>query len=249
MSFDLFAFERRDAIRTSEDVLAYLDEFTVYTEDTDYNSLDGCSQPIAAWAKKMFEKFAPMNGPDAAAYGKGTPETHFADYSLGAHGVFCVFGNAMEEEALAYAVSIADACGVGIYDPQSNDAIHAAGLPVLMYRTGHRDDVFCGWDNIETAINCLEEDDFITVWFEVDGAEDGDCIQCMAQCEKRGLLQRLFAANRPPKITGYHFEILKDDCIAYQTTIESAEELKAVMKAWCREHKEPDLSTYERVQL
>ena len=40
MSFDLFVFERRNSIKTSLDVFSYQEEFTEYTEDKDYNSLN-----------------------------------------------------------------------------------------------------------------------------------------------------------------------------------------------------------------
>lgn len=46
MSFDLFVFERRENIRTLEDVIKYMEEFTEYTEDKDYDSLNGCSEVI-----------------------------------------------------------------------------------------------------------------------------------------------------------------------------------------------------------
>lgn len=55
MSLDLFIFERREEIKTSLDVLNYLEEFTKYEENIDYNSLKGCSPVITAWAKRMFE--------------------------------------------------------------------------------------------------------------------------------------------------------------------------------------------------
>ena len=56
MSFDLFVFEKREEIKTSLDVFAYQEEFTEYKENKDYESLDGCSDVISCWAKKMFEK-------------------------------------------------------------------------------------------------------------------------------------------------------------------------------------------------
>lgn len=55
MSLDLFIFEKREEIKTSLDVLSYLEEFSRYKEDKDYNSLEGCSPVITAWAKEMFK--------------------------------------------------------------------------------------------------------------------------------------------------------------------------------------------------
>lgn len=57
MSFDLFVFERRKSIKTSLDVLSYQEEFTEYTEDKDYDSLNGCSDIISSWAKKCSRNF------------------------------------------------------------------------------------------------------------------------------------------------------------------------------------------------
>ena len=37
MSLDLFIFEKREEIKTSLDVLSYLEEFSRYEEDKDYN--------------------------------------------------------------------------------------------------------------------------------------------------------------------------------------------------------------------
>ena len=72
MSFDLFVFEKREEIKTSLDVFAYQEEFTEYKENKDYESLDGCSDVISCWTKKMFEKFPPISGkyalPDEIAY-------------------------------------------------------------------------------------------------------------------------------------------------------------------------------------
>ena len=39
MSFDLFVFEKREEIKTSLDVFAYLEEFTEYKENKESSSL------------------------------------------------------------------------------------------------------------------------------------------------------------------------------------------------------------------
>ena len=125
MSFDLFVFERKETIKTSLDVFFYLETFTEYKEEKDYHSLLGCSDCITNWAKKMFEKFPPMNGeyapPDEIAYASEESENHLTDYSLGKHGVYCAFSYSVAEEALEYIKSIADEYKVGFYDIQSNE--------------------------------------------------------------------------------------------------------------------------------
>ena len=62
MGFNVFIFERRENIKTSIDVNNYMKEFIKYGEEKDYNSLEGCSEIIVKFAKKMFEKFPSVNG-------------------------------------------------------------------------------------------------------------------------------------------------------------------------------------------
>lgn len=95
MSFDLFVFERRENLKTSEDVVRFMEAFTRYEEEKDYDSLAGCSETISVWARKMFEKFPPMNGeyapPDEEAFATEESGARMTDYSLGKHGVYCAF--------------------------------------------------------------------------------------------------------------------------------------------------------------
>lgn len=259
MSFDLFVFERREHIKTSEDVVHFLDEFTQYEEDKDYNSLLGCSEIISDWAKKMFEKFPPLNGeyapPDEVAYATQDSEAHLTDYALGKHGVYCSFSYSVDEEALEYVISIADEYKVGIYNPQSNDAIHGKDLDVMMYRTESTGDVFCDWDNIETSIEKLDSPErgtsardnaFITVWFEKNGKASEDYIQCSPNYKKSGFLKNIFAKQKQHEIQGYFFEVAKGGAL-YQTQVASKEELIALMKAWCIKRTIPDLTHYEKI--
>lgn len=57
MGVNVFIFERRENINTSIDVNNYMKEFTKYEEEKDYNSLEGCSEIIVKFAKKIFENF------------------------------------------------------------------------------------------------------------------------------------------------------------------------------------------------
>ena len=156
MSFDLFVFEKREEIKTSLDVFAYQEEFTEYKENKDYESLDGCSDVISCWTKKMFEKFPPISGkyalPDEIAYATEDSENHLTDYSLGKNGVYCAFSYNVEDEALEFVKSIADEYGVGIYNLQSNDAIFCKDIDILKCRTESTDDFECDWENIEHFI-------------------------------------------------------------------------------------------------
>lgn len=258
MSFDLFVFERRKSIKTSLDVFSYQEEFTEYTEDKDYNSLNGCSDIISSWAKKMFDKFPPMNGEyapsDEIAYASEESENHITDYSLGKYGVYCAFSYSVAEEALEYIKSIADEYKVGFYDMQSNDTIFGTGIEILKYRTESHGDTMGDLDNIEGVIDTLDsiergttnrENAFITIWFETDGVESNN-IQASPYYKSKGFFENIFHKNKSNDIFGYFFEIEKDNAL-YQTLIEDKNELKEMIRAWCIDRKEPDISNYKKL--
>ena len=121
MGFNVFIFERRENIKTSIDVNNYIKEFTKYEEEEDYNSLEGCSETIVKFAKKMFEKFPPVNGKhlhlDEIAFTSKNSETHLTDYSLGKYGVFCALDYSVADEAISYIISLADEYKIGVYNP------------------------------------------------------------------------------------------------------------------------------------
>lgn len=258
MSFDLFFFERRGALKTSLDVLAYFDKFVEYDEDRDYNSLEGCSDVIKDLAKKMFLKFPPLNGeyapPDEIAYASEESESHLCDYSFGKHGIYCAFSYRVDEEALAYAKRLSDESPIGIYNPQSNDALYAKGLDVLICRTEHQSDMVCDLGNIEHFLETLDDKErgtsnrdhaFLTLWFEKDGTQ-GPYIQCTPNYSSSGFLKALFKGRDSGEISGYFFEIEKDGAL-YQTLLQDKEELTKTIKDWCLERKEPDISDYQKI--
>ena len=256
MSFDLFIFERRKNIKTSLDVFAYQEEFMEYNEDKDYDSLNGCSDIVSSLAKKMFEKFPPMNGeyapPDEAAFASEDSENHLADYSLGKHGIYCAFSYHVAEEALEYVKSIAQEYEVGVYDMQSNDAIFGKGIEILKCRSESHGDTTCDLDNIEGLIDTLDsiergtsnrESAFVTIWFEKDGVES-NFIQFSPCYKAKGLLKSMFHKNISNEISAYFFEIEKES-VVYQTLIKDKSELKEQVRAWCIDRKEPDIGEYK----
>lgn len=258
MSFDLFVFERREEIKTSLDVFAYQEEFTAYKEKKDYDALEGCSDGMVHWAKKMFEKFPPMNGEyalsDEMAYATQDMENHLTDYSFGKNGAYCAFSYKVKEEALEFVKSIADEYGVGVYNLQSNDAILCTGIDILKCRTESTDDVVCDWDNIENYLESFDDMErvksnegftFITIWTERDGKQS-NFIQCSPYFKKKGFLSSIFNRKPSNEINGYVFEIEKNGGV-YQTFVQDKEELKKIIKAWCIERKEPDISEYNRI--
>ena len=222
MGFNVFIFERRENIKTSIDVNNYMKEFIKYGEEKDYNSLEGCSETIVKFAKKMFEKFPPISGeyalPDEIAYATEDSENHLTAYSLGKNGAYCAFSYNVEDEALEFVKSIADEYGVGIYNPQSSDAIFCKGIDILKCRTESTDDFKCDWENIENFIETFNDIDrvnenggltFITIWYETDGKQ-GNFIQCTPCYKNKGFFSSLFSKKISNEIDSYIFEIEKN---------------------------------------
>ena len=257
MSFDLFVFERKETIKTSLDVFSYLETFTEYKEEKDYHSLLGCSDRITNWAKKMFEKFPPMNGedapPDDLAFASEEAEAHLTDYSFGKNGVYCAFSYSVSEEAFIYAKSIANDCGVGLYNPQSAETFFGKGLEILKYRTESQDDSICDWQSVTCAIQSLDDPQrgtsyqdaaFITLWFEKDGVK-GDYIQCSPKYETTDPATPKPVNPLNDKLN-YFFEIRKANAL-YQTVVPDKAKLQDLVKAWCIDQKEPDISDYQKL--
>lgn len=248
MGFNVFIFERRENIKTSIDVNNYMKEFIKYEEEKDYNSLEGCSEIIVKFAKKMFEKFPPMNGEYTSP-----DESYLADYSLGKYGVFCALDYSVVDEAISYIISLADEYKIGVYNPQSSEVIYPKNIEILKYRTEDRDDTFTDWYTIENSINTLDslergtsnrENTFVTVWFEKNGKDEDEYIQCTPNYVKKGFLNNLFKSKSEVLIDGYDFEIMIDKKL-YQTNVSDKKDLIRLMKEWCWERKNPDVKNYE----
>lgn len=245
MSFDLFLFERREEIKTSFDVLNYFDEFMDYGEDRDYNSLEGCSPVIKAFAKKLFEKFPPINmGTLPEHEPSAEEEVYYTDYSFGERAVYCSFSFRIGKEAL-YEISIMmDEMGMGLYDPQGEETYMGEGIDVLLYRTESTDVAICDWETAKEKIKHLSGDEFIILWYRKDGGYVDDYIQMRPYYKKRGFLEKLFGAKEGLEIQGYGFEIAIDR-VLYQTEVSTKEELLSLTKDWCLRRKTPDVSSYQ----
>ena len=257
MGFNVFIFERRENIKTSIDVNNYMKEFIKYGEEKDYNSLERCSEIIVKFAKKMFEKFPPVNGEhlhlDEITFTSKNSETHLTDYSLGKYGIFCVFSYTVADEIISYIISLADEYKIGVYNPQSSEPIYPRDIEILKYSTEDMDDTFIDWDTIENSINTLDslergtsnrENTFVTVWFEKNGKDEDEYIQCTPNYVKKGFLNNLFKSKSEVLIDGYDFEIMIDKKL-YQTNVSDKKDLIRLMKEWCWERKNPDVKNYE----
>lgn len=253
MSLDLFIFERREEIKTSLDVLNYLEEFTKYEENKDYNSLKGCSPVITAWTKRMFEQFPPMNEehalPDEIAFESEDSENHLTDYTLRKHGAICSFSYAVDEEALDLLFDIADEYGIGVYDFQSVDNIIGKGIEILKYRTESTKVTSCTWKKVDKSINTLDnperKSEYLSLWFDID-EKNSNFIQCAPIYKKPTFFSQLFNKHKTAEISGFALEI-KNDKSDYRMVIQNKKQLKEFIKAWCFNRKLYDISKYKKV--
>lgn len=256
MSFDLFIFERRPALKTSVEIGKYLDEFLEDEEENSDDSPENSSPAIRHWAKKMFERFPPMNGPDAPSEDEieSNPdlENRLGEYSFGAHGAFVSFAFSVAEEAVHYLQSFADEVGVGIYDFQSDQPLFGKGIEQMKYRTEEGTDLNCDWEDVEASVRTMDDPErgrsnrsnaFVTVWFECDGEETA-CAQCTPNYPPTSFFGKLFFGHTTEP--SYFFEILKDDRI-YQKELPTMEALVREMKAFCTERREFDFSEFEEI--
>ena len=125
-------------------------------------------------------------------------------------------------------------------------------MEILKYRTESYGDTICDFDNIEGSIDTLDsiergtsnrQNAFITIWFETDGIES-NFIQFSPNYKVKGFLKNIFYKNKSNYIDGYFFEIEKEG-VWYQTLIKDKDELKELVRAWCIDRKEPDISEYK----
>lgn len=198
----------------------------------------------------MFEKFPPMNGEyalsDEIAYASENTENHLTDYSFGENGVYCAFAT----EVLKFLKNT----GIGVYNLATGE-IFCKNLDILKYSTESIGDTLYDWKTIENSIATLDNPErgiikdqftFITLWFENDNtASESNYIQCIPNYVPNGLFARLFNKDASHNISGYFFEIAKDDAL-YQTLVQDKNELKILIKNWCIERKELDINTYKK---
>ena len=253
MSLDLFIFERREEIKSSLDVLSYLEEFSKYEEDKDYNSLEGCSPVITAWAKEMFKHFPPMNGeyalPDDIAFSSEDIEDYLTDYSLGKHGAICSFSYDVIDDALDFLLDIFDEYNIGVYDFNNIDNIIGHDIEILKYKTESTNNTSCTWNEVENSINTLDNPErksaYLSLWFDVNGKEIS-FIKCAPNYKEPSFFSRLFNKDKITKIDGFTLEI-KNYKNVYQKVFQNKKQLKEYIKAWCFDRKLYDTSKYKKV--
>lgn len=190
----------------------------------------------------MFEKFPPMNGEyalsDEIAYASENTENHLTDYSFGENGVYCAFAYNVATEVLKFLKNTAEQYGIGVYNLATGE-IFCKNLDILKYSTESIGDTLYDWKTIENSIATLDNPErgiikdqftFITIWFENDNtASESNYIQCIPNYVPNGLFARLFNKDTSHNISGYFFEIAKDDAL-YQTLVQDKNELKILIK-------------------
>lgn len=144
---------------------------------------------------------------------------------------------------------------MGVYNLATGE-IFCKNLDILKYSTESIGDTLCDWKTIENSIATLDIPErgiikdqfaFITIWFENDStASESNYIQCTPNYVPNGFFARLFNKEASHNISGYFFEIAKDDAL-YQTLVQDKNELKILIKNWCIERKEPDINTYKKI--
>ena len=99
-------------------------------------------------------------------------------------------------------------------------------------------------DSIERGTT-NRENAFITIWFETDGVES-TFVQATPSYKSKGFFKNILYKNKSNDISGYFFEIEKDGAL-YQTLIKDKNELKEMVRAWCIDRKEPNISKYKKL--
>lgn len=263
MSYDLFIFEKISSFKTSIDVKSYLKDFLKYDKNIDYQSLDNCSPKIGDFAKEMFEKFPPLNGPyapdDEIAFATEESEIYLTDYSIYEHGIYCSFAWDVSQEALDYVLELTEKYKMGIVDFQGDREVFAEGIEVLKYSTESSTDEYGDFEDIEELIMSLDSpkrgtdntnNSFLTVWFELDEDEHkrDEFIQCTPNYKEKKLIQKILPSYQPVEVNGYDFEIMKNK-VLYQTNIDTKEKLLEYFKQWCLEKKDIDTTNFEIIPL
>ena len=82
------------------------------------------------------------------------------------------------------------------------------------------------------------------MWFEKDGVK-GDYIQCSPKYETTDPATPKPVNPLNDKLN-YFFEIRKANAL-YQTVVPDKAKLQDLVKAWCIDQKEPDISDYQKL--
>ena len=256
MSFDLMAFEKANAPEFFEDFLNWSSEQTKWTEDRDYDSLDGTSPRLEAWFMAMKETFPPLNGPYCLNDEELSVEieNRLTDYSIGSSVIYAAFGWSVAEEAGELAGKLAKIHDVGFFNPQTGDIL-CEGMVLCKMRTESYDDKTVVWEHIEKEILSLDDPGrgtsprdgvFITVFFEQNGT-GGEFMQCSPDYPKHeGFFKRLFGSGKSSDtgILSYTVEAGTGEKI-YATQLSGKEQVRQILHDYYLSRRLPDISSWQ----
>ena len=256
MSYDLAIFEPEKAPKVYGEFLDWLSIQTQWNEDRDYNALAGTAPRLAAWFMEAKEQFPPLNGehrlPDEEAFANAVTERRLTDYSIGSDIIYAAIGWSVAEEADKHMTRLAQAHGVGIYNPQTGE-VQSSGMVLCKLRTERYDDKIAVWEHIEREVQSLDapergtshrDNAFITLFFTGNGTDD-EFMQCMPNYPKpQGVFKKLFGGGAAPAaIEGYTVESGNGKKI-YEKQVAGKAELEKILSDYYKTRRLPDTSDW-----
>lgn len=254
MSYDMLVFEKLAAPMFFEDFLVWIAAQTDWSEERDYDFIDGTSPKLAAWFMEMKERFPPLNGPyspaDDEAFAEA--ENRLGDYTIGSGVIHASFSGDAGVEAEKIAPELARKHGVGFFDPQTS-AVVCDEMVIGRMRTESRDDHNAAWEMVERSILSLDDPARgtsnrdgagMTLWFTPDRI-DGEFLQCSPLYPKSaGILGRLFGAKADTGIASYTVEAGTGEKI-YAVQVADKDEVRRIFREYYFSRKLPDVSGWE----
>jgi hypothetical protein len=253
------AFDAIAAPQFYEDFLEWFSAQTEWTEERDYDSLDGTTEPLAAWFMEMKETFPPMNGPyylgDDKSFADEETEQCLTDYAIASGLIYGSFAWSVAEEAAETAAKLAAKHQVALFNPQTGDLIHCDSMVLGAMRTERHDDKIVAWEQIEREILTLDSPErgrshrdnaFITIFFK-NNRTDEQFMQCIPDYPQQpGFFQRLFGAkkNTAPAIASYTVEVGTGEKI-YSTQVPTKEHVQQLLHAYYTSRQLPDTTSWQ----
>lgn len=123
MSYDLMAFEKSKAPRDRKEFTDWYYNQTEWSEDRDYNSIEGTSDKLKSWFMEMIETFPPMNGEfsDESSFDDPDKKSCVTDYCIGSAVIYTAFAWSVCEEAYNKMRELAEKHDVGFFNVSAED--------------------------------------------------------------------------------------------------------------------------------
>lgn len=123
MSYDLMVFEKSKAPRDRKEFTDWYYNQTEWSEDRDYNSIEGTSDKLKSWFMEMIETFPPMNGEfsDDSNFDDPDRESCITDYCIGSAVIYTAFAWSVCEEAYNKMRELAEKHDVGFFNVSADE--------------------------------------------------------------------------------------------------------------------------------